>query len=723
MEIGKKVAFAAVGTSLSGGLILQAKEIRGVLSEGMLCSAMELGLGGEGSGLLVFDDDVPIGQTLTQVLKKKKDLLFDIDNKSLTHRPDLWCHYGMAREFAAAFEKELKKPFDQNWMKTIVASFTRKKSPILPVIERGTCCQCYLGLTVDNITVGKSPAWMVERLEACGLRSVNNIVDISNYVMLELGIPNHIFDFDCIEGAQIIIRPSGREQPFTTLDGVERELLATDTVISDASKPLVIGGIMGGLNSGVTENTKKIFIEVANWEAAWIRKSSARLGLRTDSSQRYEKSMDSSLCERTMFRLAELVMQQNPGATIVGKIERAGDIENKAFEIQTGMEKICRVLGKKIEEEKIISIFASLDFGVKREKDLLTITVPSYRATRDVECEADLIEEIGRIIGYNHIEPVSPLNKIESQALRPAKKIHRAVQDYMVLHTQALEILTYPLVGKALLEKASWPVLNKSLVLANAVSAEQDRMRPSMIPSILAAAALNAKRFAQFKLFELGRSYHEDEKHFSRERNQLVLAIYDKEKSVLRRLINEAEGLLRYLGRPWQTFEAKPSQSPNPFLPASWVGRHPREVLDIEIEGKHGGCVFTVHPLILKRFKIRGSLSLFLLDLVVYEGPPLKRQRKFQPIAKFPHSLFDVTVLAGKQVPLEQILSTLQREDLPNLTQVKIADVFSLSDDKNAITLRVTFADEHKTLSAQALKEKEEAVVSLLEKSGFFLKR
>lgn len=268
---GLKVPYAPIGVTLPNGLTLEPKIIRGILSEGMLCSETELGTGEGSSGLMELSSDAQVGQTMIDYLKLKADTILDVDNKSLTHRPDLWGHFGLAREFAAAYEKELKSPFDSQWKSRIEESFSREVSPIVPKVEKDSSCLAYWGISLDGIKVADSPRWMQARLEACGMRPINNIVDISNYVMLELGIPNHIFDRKLISNNTIHIKRVANEQSFTTLDEIERKLIPSDTVICDSEKPLVIAGLMGGANSGVSESTTSIFIEVANWKASEVR--------------------------------------------------------------------------------------------------------------------------------------------------------------------------------------------------------------------------------------------------------------------------------------------------------------------------------------------------------------------------------------------------------------------------------------------------------------------
>lgn len=723
VKVGLKIPYAPLGTTLPNGLTLEPKNIRGYLSEGMLCSEVELGIGTGVSGLMELSADAPIGTSMIEFLNLEADTILDVDNKSLTHRPDLWGHYGIAREFSAAYELELKRPYDNKWRDNLEKNFSKDQSPIVPKVEINSCCKAYWGLSMDNIKVGPSPAWIVNRLEACGLRSINNIVDISNYVMLELGIPLHIFDRDAIKNNTIHIRLLGQNDSFKTLDEIDRNLLATDTVICDSDRPLVLAGIMGGLNSGVVETTTKIFIEVANWIPEEVRKTSTRLGLRTDSSQRYEKSLDSLQCYTTLLRTLDLIKQLCPMAKVIGKAEYDGDdlsqIETKI--IKTSKNKINSVLGHNVSEEKLLSIFRNLDFEVKNRNGDFEISLPSFRTTKDIEYEACIIEEVGRIIGYDHIQPVSPKTDIHTTRFDSAKSLHRKIQEFMVFHGHSLEVMTYPLIGEKLLNKAKWPFLNNELSLINSLSKDADRMRPSLIPHALNTVGINAKNYDSFNFFELGRSYLSDQKTFSNERNQLLIGVFDKKSTPFIFLINLVEKLLSSLNIPYDLVTDTGKFS-NPLLSDEWMGTHPHEKIHVRIMGKFQGVINSAHPLILREFKIKGNFSFAVIDFTDFQDRPLKAKESYTPIAKFPNSRFDCTVLVDKQSAAANALIPLKKIKLKEFIGAKISGVFALNESQNAVTITSVFEDSEKTLTPEVIRACENAVVSTLNEGGFPLK-
>ena len=721
VKIGLKTFFAPNGTTLPVGFTLEPKKIRGVLSDGMLCSEQELGLSEESQGIIELPTDSTIGMSLGEYYSQKQDILLDVDNKSLTHRPDMWGHYGIAREFAAIFEKPLKRKFDKNWEDNLRDQFTSDHSPIVPKVEKNSSCLAYFGLSVDNVKVGESPEWMKRRLSAVGLRPINNIVDISNYVMLELGIPLHIFDRETIKDNTIHIKRVDKEETFVTLDEEERKLLESDTVICDSEKPLVLAGIMGGLNSGVTDKTTKVFIEVANWKAAEVRKTSTRLGLRTDSSQRYEKTLDSKLCERTLLRTLELLLEFCPDAKVVGKPEYDGHNldEIKELSINTSAAKISKVLGLEVSEDKVKKILESLDFQVAGNGDL-TVKVPSFRATKDVEYEADIIEEIGRIIGYDNITPVSPKLDIAPVRLTNAQALHRQIRSYMTFQGKSFEVMTYPMIGQKHLKKASWKDDNPLKIL-NSLSKDAEIMRNSLLPSLLEAASSNTKNFSEFRFFELGRSYHSDDKKFSVDKSQLGIVFYDKDKSPFMELVNTVNGLMNATNIPADLVEKHPKFKNN-LVCEEWKGTHPFEFLNVRIMGRMNGVVLSIHPLLLRDYKIKGHLAVCLIDLSPFEEQRMKEKTKYKPLPKFPGSSFDWTVVANKDATVGSILDSLKKAKIKELQGTKVVDVFNMEDNKKAVTLRAHFLDPEKTLSTEFLTSTREQLVSTLDKAGFPLK-
>jgi len=659
-------------------------------------------------------------------------LVLDIDNKSLTHRPDLWGHYGMAREFALTFDSPFRDRFDAKWTDLFRKKIEKTKSeataPIAVEVEENTANLGFLGLLVNGIRVSQSPACIQSRLIKAGLRPINSIVDISNYVMLETGIPNHIFDSSSIRGGKIIVRRAGSAQPFVTLDGLERQLIARDTLVCDAYKPSGIAGIMGGLSSSVSKNTSQIMIEVANWKDAEIRQTSTRLGLRTDASVRYEKSLDSAQLEKTLLRIFELVLESNPRARSVGDIQAVNMPNPIALEIETGPKRVGEVLGISVDEGRFEGILDSLGFKVERLSDAKTsqhshrVSVPTWRSTKDIECEADIVEEIGRFIGYDAISPLSTVHDIESLRLSPAKTAIRRVQDFMVLRGRALEIYNYPLLGEALLVRAFWPILNEGLILANALSPDIDRMRPTLIPGLLQAVANNLREHSGFRIFEFGRIYRElDGFEFFAENLQLGVVFQDSKDNPFIALADVVEALCRYAGRVVSLVPGEPGKN-RALIPADWPGLHPNEILDINYGSLNVGTVFTLHSRLGQTLRIRGKTSIAVLDFDTLMDLPKGIEFTFSPLDRYPRADFDLTVVVPKTRYGEGALFVVRNLGMKKIRRVGVLDSFDLSDGARALTLRVEFRDSEKTLSPAVIKEAQNRIVAALDGAGYPLK-
>ncbi len=723
VKVGIKIPFAPLGVKLPSGLILEAKKIRGVLSEGMLCSEEELGFKDHSEGIMELPQEAPIGITMLSLFKLKKDLIFDIDNKSLTHRPDLWGHFGMAREFSAMYEIPLCDRFNYEWQNKLKNNYSSEVSPLRPVFKGISAGLSYFGLSINNISVKPSPDWIQRRLISCGLRSINNIVDISNYVMLELGIPLHIFDRDLISGDHIFIKTLDVHEKFKTLDEVDRDLSPGDTVIADQNGTLVLAGIMGGLSSGVSSHTKNIFIEVANWNSSMVRKTSTRLGLRTDSSQRFEKTLDSCLIERSLLRTLELILEICPEARVVGKAEYTGfDLSTvEPLIINTSFNKINSVLGLTLSEDKILSIFNSLDFKTIVSNNSLSVTIPTYRSTKDIQQEADLFEEIGRIIGYDNIIALSPLDTISPVKLSDTQKVQRKVRDFMVLQGKSFEVMTYPLLGDQLLKKISWP-LDSNLKLINSLSIDHALMRPSLLPSLLEVAELNVKHSDRFRFFELGRSYQYDINSFAKESSHLGIFFFEKESNPFLELTNVVENLLNSLNLSFE-FIDRNDKFKNPLIPHEWLGNHPFEYKNIRVMGKNSGIIMSVHPLILRNLKIKGHATVCLFDLSLFDNLKLKEKIKYKPLNKFPISTFDWTVTMPLDTQVAEVLNAAGKVKLKlkELQSLEILDIYVQDSIKN-VTLRATLADESATLSPELLKQAEFLLIDASANSGFRLK-
>ncbi len=733
VRVGLKVPFAPVGTTLPGGMLLSAKKIRGIMSEGMLCSRKELGLGEDQSGLMELEDNAPVGQSLGDYLTMSSDYQLNIDNKSLTHRPDLWGHWGIAREVANVTTYPLKKLYSADWIKEKEKTFfssSSQSSPIIPVCDDSSSCLIYFGVSVDNVQLSETPKWMKERLEAVGQRCIHPLVDISNFVMLELGIPLHFFDRQKIQGSRLEIRlwKESDGELFTTLDDVQRTLKTTDTVIADARGPLVLAGLMGGSRCAVDESTTSLFIEVANWKATDVRRTSTRLGLRTDSSQRYEKTLDTWSCYRTLLRTMDLLQQLCPAMKVVGPLHQIGPQAGKQYQpviVETSLDSIARQLGRSLDQQEVKGLLEGLGCLIKEDsQQKWHVTIPSFRAGKDLSLEADLVEEVGRSLGYDSITPCSPLVSTQVTKLSPLKKWHRKLADFFVLHGDAQEITTYPLVGDSLYQQALWEDHYAPLRLVNALSQDHAFMRTSLVPSHLDCVIQNKKHRSSFRLFEIGRAYFPDAKNYFREEQFLMVTVADEHQSPFKSLVDLMDDCFSFLGvkSDWVLDDGKKSKEGGLPSHQFWKGTHPHEFFQMRVMGKMVGQVASLHPHFLRRLKVGGSVAFACLSLSFLESLPTKDKRQFKILPKFPASTFDCTVVCPQVTSIADVMKVCKSIHFKELQSYHVVDIFPWQQEKKTVTLQFVFQDAEKTLTSDSLKTFQDHIIATLHKGGFPLK-
>jgi phenylalanyl-tRNA synthetase beta chain len=735
LRVGMRTAYAAPGTTLPDGKTIQVATLAGQVSHGMLCSEKELGFSENHAGIVDLPAHYAIGSSLVEAAPHLVDTIIEIDNKSLTHRPDLWGHRGFARELSAIYNSKILRSFDQQWAAALKQHFTAEPCPVKVSIDPQSCCLGYVGFCIEGVTVQESPEWLKSRLEALGLRSINTLVDISNYCMLELGQPMHFFDLEKIQGAQINVKVLSAACTLPLIDQSKADLLPGDTVIADAKEPLVVAGIMGGSSSAVSESTRALFVEVGNWKAAAVRRLSQRISVRTDSSLRFEKTLDSYSLETTALRALELLLQFCPQARVRGGMYSYISEENpRAKTISTSAARISRHLGTEVSSERVTQILRALGFGCSAEADkTLKVQVPSFRASKDVSIEADLIEEIGRMIGYDSIPAIPPVAALAPVRLSPLQRLQRKLQDFFVLTAKACEVMTYPLVGSQLLQAADWNAADGLLTLQNSCSPEHNSMRPSIIPSILSALEQNAKHHEQGRLFEVDRIYlpqknkpapaadgHELAADFCDERYQATYLCFERDKQTFLETLELCERLAIFLQLGSMPLDTANAETLGTYFPKDWSGLHPRHRFQISIGAQVVGVVFELSPVLLSARKLRCSASMLVLDcehlLKVFESRTLRSK----PIAYTPSSVFDCTVLANERSEAAQAMAALKPH--PQLVQTQILSVFPLENAQKAVTLRLTFQDAEKTLSSESKRELEAQALEQLAQAGFPLR-
>jgi phenylalanyl-tRNA synthetase beta chain len=619
------------------------------------------------------------------------DYVIEIDNKSLTHRPDLWGHYGMAREVAAILGRKLVDPVKP-------AEFLGS-APVRVSIEDHALCPRYSALVFENVTVKPSPQWLQERLEAVGLNPINNIVDVTNYVLAEIAQPMHAFDAAKLQGDEIFVRSARTGETIKALNEESYALDPSNLVIADPGGPVAIAGIIGGADSAISESTSRIVLESANFNASSVRKTSAKLKLRTDASMRFEKAQDPVNTIRGLERAFALLQEVSPGIQLVGGLADNYRPIPAAAPVVLPLDWLDRKLGRAIPGDQVRRILESLEFGVEEiTPRVFSVFVPSWRATKDVSIKDDLVEEIGRMIGYDSIPPVAPLTPARVPPASPEREFHHRVRQ-MAAAQGFTEVHNYSFVSEETARLFSAD-LSAHLAVSNPIVADQNLLRTSLLPGIWKNINDNARHFDQFRLFEIGRAIHPDG-----EVPRFTAALYSKEEgsSSLFELKRLAECLL-------------PGVSVRPADPAQSY-EHPRRAADVLNGETRVGRLFEFHP----RMVESGRAAVLDLDLACLMQLQPEAAR-YQPLRRFPESAFDLSVVAGPRVLIADVQAAIELLAGDKLLSIVFLREFALADGARSLSYRLTVGASDRTLSADEVGAVRSRIIEGMRSAGYELR-
>ena len=712
---GQKVVVATVGTTLypTGGDSFKIKKgkIRGEVSEGMICAEDEIGLGTDHDGIMVLDADARVGQPAAEYFNLETDYVFEI---GLTpNRVDAASHFGTARDLAAFYSLQGDKV--QAAMPDTSAFAIDNTDLTIPVtVEDHAACPRYAGVTISGVTVADSPEWLQARLRSIGLSPINNVVDITNFVLHELGQPLHAFDADVVDGA-VIVKQVPEKTKFTTLDEVERELSDRDLMICNAKGGMCIAGVFGGIDSGVSEGTTKIFLESATFNAVSVRKTARRHGLSTDASFRFERGTDPEMVLPALKRAA-LLIKEIAGGSISSEIVDIYPEPAKPFSVEFSWANCTRLIGKELPKDMIRGMFESLEIEVASETDdTLQLLVPPYRV--DVQREADVIEEVLRLYGYNNVELPAKVNaslsyhpKPDPEAVRERALNHLADAGFNESMSNSLTRSSYYTGGELWNESELVRILNP-------LSSELDVMRMSLLYSGLEAIQYNRNRKRpNLKLAEFGRVYHKvEDKH--RENQRLGLWITGRKQPESWNSSDDAadvymakaylENLFHKLGISRPGVQTKPTD--NPVLAGG---------LSYFIINKKVADLGPVKPEILGAFDIDSEVLFADIDWDVVLSLLKVNKVKYSPIAKFPAVRRDLALLVDNGITFGEIADIVRKSERKLLTDVNLFDVYegkNLGAGKKSYAVSMQFQDEHKTLTDKQVDKMMAKIVSALE--------
>lgn len=685
--------------------VLREAVIRGVPSRGMLVSFAELGIGDDHAGVIEVPDALAPGTPLAQAAPAFDDVIWDIDNKSLTHRPDCWGHVGLAREIAAL----CRRPF--TWRAPEVAF--PEAADLAVRDEAPDLCPRYTCFTMDGIAVGPSPLWMQILLWRLGQRPINNIVDFTNLTMLTVGNPLHAFDRRQLHGDAIVIRRAAPDEPFTTLDGRAHRLTADDLVIADAGRPVALAGVMGGENSMVADDTTRIVLESASFHAGTIRRTAVRTQTRTDSSARFEKSLDPHLARDASRFFADLVLAHIPGARVASRYEDVFPSPPAPVVIRTTGAFVARRLGLDVTAEQVADVLERLQFGVARAGDDLTVTVPSFRATKDIGIPEDLVEEVGRWHGYDNIAPSLPAVRMAKPFSLPIRTVVRRLREALCGECGFLEAMTYSF-NRLEDVRACGLDPDRQLWLENPISAEEPVLRTSMFPNLLAAVIRNERREPRQRLFEVGRVYHGTHEGFPTQPRIGALVLSDRhadaaDTTLFFQMKDAVLRALRTQERGAPGVERLPD--PTPFS-------HPVRCARVTLGGAPVGWIAQVHPQTRRRLQLESVAVMACLELDVIAGLP-KVVVPFEPLPRFPGMEHDLTVLVPRTVAAADVARALA-QIAPEITrEVACFAVYESPKfpDRRSLSFRLHLAHKERTLTQEELVELHEQAVKTVQKT------
>jgi phenylalanyl-tRNA synthetase beta chain len=711
--LGQRVPFANIGARLidahtEEAILLKPAKIRGVVSEGMVCSEKELGISDSHEGILVLSPEAPIGAPLGDYLG---DVIFDFD--VTPNRPDCLSVIGVAREIAALTGGPLRLPqIHYEELEDSIGSFASVD------IAEPDLCPRYCASLITGIKIASSPSWLQQRLNSCGMRPINNVVDVTNYVMLEYGQPLHAFDYHKLKGRQIIVRRARNGEAITTLDGSERALNPDILVIADKEEAVAVAGIMGGLDSEVTDKTDTILLESANFNQAAIRRGCGHLQFQSEASIRFDKGLNSELPLLPLKRATQLLLELAGGRAAKGIIDVYPG-KSKPKPILLSAQEVKRISGLKVNIDGILKVLKALGFECQEgdSGSQISVSVPYWRS--DVKCSADLVEEVVRIIGYEKI-PItrlsSPLPQQESKLSQSAQQSNLKEKLRNIMTGFGFqEILTYSLVSLEKLQKLSPKLQLKipPLKVANPMTREQEYLRTSLRAGLLATLSHNQKfEQAGIRLFEIGKVFLPRGKDLPEEREMLCAVLSgpsaelswqaDKDPLDFFDAKGIVENILNQLG-----LKASFDIGDDEIL---FTGRG----ADIIVEDEKIGIVGDVHPRVAQAFELSNTICLIEIDLEKLLTK-ITGIKEYQPIPRFPSVPRDIALVLDEQVSYRTVENIIQ--SFPLVTQVTLFDLYrgkQIPEGKKSFAIRIVYQSPSHTLTDEEVDQTQEQMLARL---------
>lgn len=685
------------------------REFEGEVSEGILCSPKELGISDEEKGVSIIGNDMKAGDDLEYLLK---DFVFEIENKSLTHRPDCFSHRGIAREIAAIMRIEfMEKAVSSNPIKTGNLPFDVK-------IKEKDLCNRFTGIVLQDINVKPSPAWMQINLAYVGVRPINNIVDISNFIMHDIGYPTHMYDYDKIAGNELIVRKAQEKEKVNALNEKTYTLDTTMMVVADKENVEDVAGIMGGANSEISENTKNVIVESASWDMFNIRRTSMTLGLNSEASLRYSKGLDSFGTKETVNR-AIMYIEDLAGGEIASDLI---DIVNDPYEekyVEFDLSNVKRLLGVEISKDEIMSILESLKIVVEGKENNPTnqissgykykLKIPTFR--KDLNISQDIVEEVARIYGYENVEPKLPETSIKPAKINPDTQLIRSLRK--TLNESGMdEVYSYSFVGKELYEKANLDP-KTILKLKNPLSPELESFRNQILPSLISKIETNINNYDELSFFEISKIVIKTKGEELPDQPRLISGLFVS-KNNTNESFNELKKKLDYLFTKF-ALKVRYENLNGDILTPIAEAFHPNKTAKIFIEDKFVGYVGEVHPIIKINYDYKNlDISLFDLDYEVLKELIQKTKFEYNQIISTQLVTRDISIWLDEKTEIGSLISTINNHDIDYLLSTHVIDTYSDKTGKRSSTLRFTLQDYEKTLNEKDINATIDRIIEII---------
>lgn len=703
VRVGMKTAFARIDAKI-GEIVIAPRPLAGFTSYGMCCSEAEIGISDDNSGIMDIAEEAQNGTDI-KALYDIDDIIFEVDNKSLTNRPDLWSHYGFAREFAALANRKLK-PLDVEDLK----AYDELNKIDMKIEDK--LCRRYSCIQVDNIRRKTSPINMKIRLFYCGMRAINFLADLTNYLMLEIGQPMHAFDSRKVE--KIRIKRFEAPFTFTTLDGVERNIDENTLMICNGDTPVAIAGIMGGLDSEIVDDTSALTLESATFDAVSIRKSTVSLAHRTDASIRYEKCLDPEMTTLAIGRFIKLLKEYDEDARVISSLTDEYALKYDTVTLSFDKAFVDRYTGIEITNDAIVKTLEDLGFKVVLENNRFTVTVPSWRATKDVTIKADIIEEITRIYGYDNFDTSTTLSPLYPVRADKLKNNEDRLKDLLVKRYSLHELHSYVWAYSDEL-KALGMEVEDNVKLLNASNPNIETLRRSIIPTQLCQAKLNSGVSEDFGIFEIGRVFDGiKDNGLCNEKKVLAITLFSKTADIkslylrLRDMLTVAVEDIKH-----RTLSFKGEKPDKPYI-------HPVNFNRIFIGEAAVGSMGIVHPVVGKKLDKKANVVFAELDMSAFTEAEEGSLVYSEP-SKFPTINYDISLELTKDTVFADLEKCWLNKGEDILKSVKIVDTYD-TEAVHSVTVRFEFSSPKRTLSSAEIQTIMDSIVSELNKIGVNLR-